>query len=141
MISFQTMANLAQSAQMTFDNMRVYYQHYSVDWEVSKICEQIEGLENWDILYSDQVVGAIRLAFDESGCYIRDLQVSPAFQNKGMGAQALAYVETLAKQAGVQQLRLRVFKISPAVHLYQRNGFVLDSEEDNFFYLSKTLGE
>ena len=139
MISFRVTTDLFTSAQMTFDNMRSYYEHYGVNWEVAKISEQIEGLENWDILYNELVIGAIRLAFDDSGCYIRDLQVIEAYQNKGIGAQALAYVEMLAKQAGVKQLRLRVFTISPAVHLYHRSGFIQDKEEDNFFYLSKTL--
>ena len=139
MISFTETDDLVASACMTFDNMRSYYEHYGVNWEVAKISEQIAGLENWDILFNGLAVGAIRLAFDEAGCYIRDLQVIEAYQNKGIGAQALTYVETLAKQAGVKQLRLRVFIISPAVHLYQRSGFVLDKEEDNFFYLSKML--
>jgi len=119
--------------------MRAYYEHYSVDWDQSKIHEQIVDLENWDILYNASVVGAIRLAFDHDECYIRDIQVSEKFQNNGIGAAALAECERLAIKAGVGQLRLRVFKISPAFHLYMRNGFEVDKEEDKFFYMSRKI--
>ncbi|WP_331459143.1 MULTISPECIES: GNAT family N-acetyltransferase [unclassified Pseudoalteromonas] len=139
MISYQATVDLYASADITYKNMRSYYEHYSVCWEQSKIQEQIVDLENWDILYNTSLVGAIRLAFDNEGCYIRDIQVSEKFQNKGIGAAALAECERLAIKAGVNLLRLRVFKISPAYHLYTRNGFVIDKEEDRFFYMSRKI--
>ncbi|MGR2947798.1 GNAT family N-acetyltransferase [Vibrio vulnificus] len=139
MISFQPTVDLASSAEITFENMRSYYEHYSVDWELSKIQEQIAGLENWDVLYNGILVGAIRLAYDHDGGYLRDLQVSELYRNQGIGAIALGEAESLVKRAGVEQLRLRVFKISPAYHLYKRMGFVEYSEEDRFYYMSKKI--
>ncbi|WP_076539232.1 N-acetyltransferase [Shewanella sp. UCD-KL21] len=139
MISYQSTADLYASADITFKNMRSYYEHYSVNWEQSKIHEQIVDLENWDILYNASIVGAIRLAFEHDGCYIRDLQVSEKFQNNGIGAAALTECERLAIKAGVNKLRLRVLKISPAYHLYIRNGFEVDKEEDRFFYMSRKI--
>jgi GNAT superfamily N-acetyltransferase len=138
-ISYQLATNLDASAAITYQNMRPYYQHYAVNWQQAKIRAKIAELENWDILYGSAVVGAMRLAFDQHGCYIRDLQVSEKFQNKGIGAAALAECERLAANAGVKQLRLRVFKISPAYHLYIRNGFAVDKQHDNFFYMSKNI--
>lgn len=139
MISYQATVDLYASADITYKNMRSYYEYYSVCWKQSNIQEQIVDLENWDILYNTSLVGAIRLAFDNEGCYIRDIQVSEKFQNKGIGAAALAECERLAIKAGVNLLRLRVFKISPAYHLYTRNGFVIDKEEDRFFYMSRKI--
>ncbi|GLS91366.1 hypothetical protein GCM10007916_24350 [Psychromonas marina] len=139
MITYQPTADLHVSAEITYKNMRSYYEHYSVNWEQSKIQAQIVDLENWDILYNSSIVGAIRLAFDNNECYIRDIQVSDKFQNKGIGASALAECERLAIKTGVNLLRLRVFKISPAYQLYTRNGFVIDKEEDRFFYLSRQI--
>lgn len=139
MLSYQPTVDLALSADITYQNMREYYAHYSVDWDKSKIEEQIAELQNWDILLNGAIVGAIRLAFDSEGCFIRDLQVSETFQNRGIGAAALAECHRLAIEAGAKKLRLRVFKISPAHHLYLRNGFVVDSEEDRFFYMSKMV--
>jgi GNAT superfamily N-acetyltransferase len=138
-ISYQPTADLCASADITYKNMRSYYEHFSVDWELDKIREQIDDLENLDILYHDAVVGAIRLAFDPEGCYVRDLQVSEKYQNKGIGAAALAECERLAIEAGANQLRLRVFKISPAHRLYLRYGFEVDREEDRFFYMSRKI--
>ncbi|MFT5705523.1 MAG: GNAT superfamily N-acetyltransferase [Shewanella sp.] len=139
MISYQSTADLDVSADITYENMRSYYEHYSVNWEKTKIQEQIADLENWDILYNASVVGAIRLVFDNKECYIRDLQVSEKYQNKGIGMAALAECERLAIKASVNQLRLRVFKISPAYHLYKRAGFEIDKEEVRFFYMSKKV--
>ncbi|WP_207890606.1 GNAT family N-acetyltransferase [Vibrio sinensis] len=139
MISFKPTVDLLASAELTFGNMHPYYQHYSVSWELNKIQEQIESLENWDVLYNEAIVGAIRLAYDEDGCYLRDLQVSEKFQNKGIGAAALSEVQRLACKAEVAHLRLRVFKISPAYELYKRTGFTVDKEDDRFYYMSKSI--
>ena len=86
---YQPTADLMASALLTYTNMRGYYEHYGVDWQQLKICEQISDLENWDVLLNGDVVGAMRLAFDDEGCYIRDLQVDAAFQNMGIGAAAI----------------------------------------------------
>ncbi len=119
--------------------MRSYYEHYSVDWNQSTVEELIASLKNWDILFNGTIVGAIRLAFDNSGCYVRDLQVSESYQNKGIGAAALKECERIAIHEGASQLRLRVFKISPAYRLYERNGFVVDKEEERFYYMSRQI--
>ncbi|WP_179025210.1 N-acetyltransferase [Shewanella sp. Scap07] len=141
MTSFQPTTDLLASAQITFDNMRSYYEHYSVDWQLPQIHTQIADLENWDIVYNGEIVGAIRLAYDSQGCYLRDLQVAQQFQNKGIGRDAIAEVKRLAIQAGANQLRLRVFKISPAVSLYQTIGFTIDTQEERFYYMSLKIVE
>ncbi|MDT7526790.1 GNAT family N-acetyltransferase [Pseudidiomarina sp. GXY010] len=139
MISFQRTENLSASALMTYENMRSYYEHYAVDWDCSKIEEQIRDLVNFDLLLKGEVVGAIRLAFDNDSCYVRDLQVSHHHQNKGFGAAALAECERLAINSGTNRLKLRVFRISPAYKLYIRSGFVVDSEDERFYNMSKML--
>ena len=111
---YQPTADLMASAQLTYTNMRGYYEYYGVDWQQLKICEQISDLENWDVLLNGDLVGAMRLAFGDEGCYIRDLQVDAAFQNMGIGAAAISECSRLAVHRGAMQLRLRVFKISPA---------------------------
>jgi GNAT superfamily N-acetyltransferase len=136
---YQPTADLMASALLTYTNMRGYYEHYGVDWQQLKICEQISDLENWDVLLNGDVVGAMRLAFDDEGCYIRDLQVDAGFQNMGIGAAAINECARLAVLRGAMQLRLRVFKISPAHKLYTRSGFNIDKEDDRFYYMSKSL--
>jgi len=138
-ISYQPACDLSKSAEITYKNMRPYYEHYLVDWEQPKILEQILNLDNLDILSNDEVIGAIRLSVDNDECYLRDLQVSEEFRNKGIGAAALSEVTRLALASGVRKVKLRVFKISPAHHLYKRNGFALISEDEKFYYMEKTI--
>lgn len=139
MISFQPTEDLQASAKITFENMRSYYEHYSVDWELPKILEQIESLENWDILSDGEIIGAVRLAYEGEGCYLRDLQVSKKFQGQGIGTAAITEAERLAKEDGAEYLKLRVFKISPAFYLYKRVGFSIDLEEERFYYMSRPI--
>lgn len=139
MVSYQKTEDLAFSAEITYVNMRSYYEHYSVDWDCSKIEDQIQDLANFDILVNGEVVGAIRLTFDNDGCYVRDLQVSERYQNKGIGALALSECERLAIESGANRLKLRVFKISPAFHLYERVGFVIDNADVRFYSMSRTI--
>jgi GNAT superfamily N-acetyltransferase len=138
-ISYQPASDLSKSAEITYNNMRSYYEHYLVDWEQPKILEKILSLDNWDILSEGEVVGAIRLSFDSDECYLRDLQVSEKFRNKGIGAAALVESTRLAQASGVRKLTLRVFKISPAHHLYKRNGFRLVSEDERFYYMEQAI--
>lgn len=121
--------------------MQPYYDHYGVDWQLEKIVEQIQTLENYDILCNGAVIGAIRLAFDLDGCYLRDLQVAEMYRNQGIGAKAILQIEQMVIDKGLQNLRLRVFKISPASHLYLRCGFETTEEDDRFLYMSKSLME
>lgn len=139
MILYQSTRDLSASAHITYNNMRTYYEHYAVNWEQSTIVEQIAGLENWDIVCDGEVVGAIRLAVGDDECYLRDLQVSDQYQNQGIGAQAITESVRLAREYGVNQLRLRVFKISPAYHLYTRCGFTIVSEDDRFFNMIQNI--
>jgi GNAT superfamily N-acetyltransferase len=138
-VSYQQTKDLSASAKMTFLNMRSYYEQYSVEWDSLKIEEQIRDLTNFDIMLNGEIVGAIRLVFDDDSCYIRDLQVSEQHQGKGLGALAFTECERLAVEAGVNRLKLRVFKISPAFRLYERVGFVVDSADDRFYNMSKKL--
>ena len=98
MIVYQLTRDVSTSAQLTYNNMRTYYEYYAVDWALPTIVEQITGLDNWDILSDGDVIGAIRLAWDNDECYLRDLQVSSQYQNQGIGAQAVAESVRLARE-------------------------------------------
>lgn len=119
--------------------MSQHYDQTSVGWDLAKIKEQIAGLENWDILFDGKIIGAIRLAYDDEGCYLRDLQVGEEYQNKGIGAVALGACEQFAINSGAGHLRLRVLKISPAFNLYKRHGFNVSKQDDKFYYMEKVI--
>ena len=121
--------------------MRTYYDHHGVDWDVSKVLEQTLNLENWDILLEGEVIGVIRLVYESDECYLRDIQVSAAHQNKGIGAKALEKVKQLAQESGAKLVKLRVLKISPAYNLYHRNGYGVTEEDEKFYYMKISLSD
>lgn len=139
MITFKPTTDLSVSAQLTYANMRGYYQQYGVEWGSAEIEAQIAGLDNFDLVAEDGPVGAIRLSYDGECCYLRDLQVSEGNKNRGYGAGAIAACVQLALSRGATVLKLKVFKSSPALRLYKRSGFVIDSSDDRFYYLSRVL--
>nr|WP_255589807.1 GNAT family N-acetyltransferase [Marinicella sp. NBU2979] len=117
--------------------MRVYYEKFAPDWDEAMIRGQIANLENWDILDNDEVVGALRIEFDNQCCVIRDLQVLSVRQNQGLGAQAIEYAGKQAVKNSATTLALRVLKVSPACRLYHRAGFATISEDERFYYMEK----
>ncbi|MEI8646880.1 GNAT family N-acetyltransferase [Paraglaciecola sp. Hal342] len=116
--------------------MRVYYEQFAPDWDVAKVLEVTQELENLDIVFHQEVVGVMRLATGDEGYIIRDLQVLPTFQNRGIGKAAVKEAKRRAANANVNTLTLRVLKISPAITLYTRNGFTIRSEDERFYHMA-----
>ncbi|MCH8492163.1 MAG: GNAT family N-acetyltransferase [Idiomarina sp.] len=139
MVTCRPAKDLARAASFTLTNMRPYYEQYSVDWDEAQIENMTKELANFDILFEGQLVGVIRLSFDNEECYLRDLQVVQSYQNRGIGSFALAEAERLTKEHGFSTLKLRVFKNSPAVHLYKRKGFGIINEDERLYYMSLTV--
>lgn len=119
--------------------MLPYYAQYAVDWDQAQIVQMTQELVNFDILFEEKLVGVVRLSFDTEECWLRDLQVDQSYQHRGIGSIAIAEAERLAKEHGSHILKLKVFKNSPAVHLYKRQGFGLTSEDDRFYYMSRAV--
>ena len=139
MITFQNTSDLSKSAEITYSNMQPYYLHYGADWDLNIIKQKISTLKNIDILFDRLIVGVIRLEKSAESFYLRDLQVSESHQNRGIGAAAFEEVKRLAISAGANIVRLRVFKTSPAYHLYQRLGFIVEKEEEKFYCMQFNL--
>lgn len=138
-IKFLRSKDLERAASFTFENMRVYYEQFAPDWNASKVLEVTSSLENYDILYQKEVVGVMRLQFESEYCILRDLQVVATAQNKGIGYAALQEAKKRTLQANLNKLTLRVFKVSPAVNLYKRNGFTIQSEDDRFYNMEVSV--
>jgi len=138
-ISFRRCENLREAAIITYNNMRLYYARYGVDWDSKIIEDKTLELENYDIIANKVMVGVFRLQNENGCCYLRDLQIKSSHQNLGIGQFVLNEIKRIAKEAQFSTVQLRVFKISPAVELYKRNGFVLKNEDDRFFNLTADL--
>jgi ribosomal protein S18 acetylase RimI-like enzyme len=55
--------------------------------------------------------------------YIGELDVDPAYRNRGIGAQLLAYAEAEARAIGAPRMALATGVSNPARHLYERAGY------------------
>jgi GNAT superfamily N-acetyltransferase len=138
-ITFVPSSDLGRAANFTFENMRGYYAQFAPDWNAEKVLEVTKALVNYDIQLDNQTVGVMRLQFEDNTYVLRDLQVIPSAQNRGIGSAAIKEAEKLAVAARVNSLTLRVFKISPAVSLYNKVGFVVSSEDERFYNMVKPL--
>ncbi len=67
-IGFLRSENLKRAANLTFENMQIYYEQFAPDWNASKVFEVTSQLKNYDILYQQEVVGVMRLQFEKE-CY------------------------------------------------------------------------
>ena len=137
--TFIPSTNLPKAAEFTFNNMRDYYAQFAPDWDAEKVLGITAELINYDIQVDSETVGVMRLQYDGNTCMLRDLQFIPSAQNKGIGSAAIEEAERLALGANTNSLDLRVFKVSPAVSLYKKVGFIIKSEDDRFFNMTKHL--
>ena len=87
-------------------------------------------------MLNGEVIGAIRLAYETDRCLLRDIQIKATHQSKGFGALVIAKVVELAEEKQLSYVDLRVFKRSPAYRLYDRLGFVVESEDDKFYQMT-----
>ncbi|RUO76538.1 GNAT family N-acetyltransferase [Pseudidiomarina taiwanensis] len=139
MVTFRSSKDLAVAAHFTLSNMQQYYDHYAVDWDAAQIEKMTQELVNLDILFQGKLVGVMRLSYDPEACWLRDLQIEQSYQNQGIGSIAIAEALRLAREHCASALKLKVFKNSPAVHLYKRQGFDLTSEDERFYYMSRPV--
>lgn len=113
----------AFAESIILQNMSAYYKQLDMRWDTALFAKQWGELDSYELVMDASRVGLLCLYHDDRAYYIRELQIDPSWQRRGLGTAAIRYVEDLARQADIGSLRLRVFRINPARHLYQRLGF------------------
>ena len=97
----------------------------------------------WFICDDERAIGYVVLAFDFSleyrgkGGWIDEFFVLPGYRGKGIGAQAMNFVEQAARDLGVQVMHLEVNHGNPAIELYRRQGY----RDHQRYLMSKWLQE
>jgi N-acetylglutamate synthase-like GNAT family acetyltransferase len=81
------------------------------------------------ILIGQQPIGVIKLGLLPDKLHIRQLQISPSYQNKGIGGKVLSLVKEKAKQLNLP-LTLNVLLANPVISLYLRHSFVVTRQND-----------
>jgi len=125
--------------QLTLRNMEPYYKELGIRWDHALFDANWKGFENYEIAIDKCAIGTLRLSHDNCAYYIRDLQIDPDWQNKGVGSQAINFAIAVAQKEGFQLLRLRVFCANPAVALYRRLGFRICKTEVGVHAMEREL--
>ncbi len=81
------------------------------------------------ILCDEQVIGLLKLSALEHSVHVRQIQILPEFQNRGIGAMVVDLVKRRARKLKLP-VTLNVLLKNPAKHLYLRQGFKVVSHND-----------
>ena len=125
-----------------FDEYRVFYKQPTNQKEVRNFLK--ERLANNDsiifIAYIDEVpVGFTQLYFlfssvsMKSVFLLNDLYIDSNFRNKSIGTSLINKAKTLSWEKDYKGIIIQTEKTNPAQHLYQREGFVLDTDLSFFW--------
>ena len=104
-------------------NMIGYLASRGIAWDSARFEASWRDFENLIILKSSLAVGHLRLAPEPPALGLRDLQIRPEQQNRGIGSWAVQQAQAMAALRGFRGLKLRVYEENPAKALYARLGF------------------
>ncbi|CAH0526662.1 GNAT family N-acetyltransferase [Vibrio hippocampi] len=113
---------------LTKANMASYYQTRGITWDHNQFLNSWEDLDNYEVHLDQTRVGVLRFSYSGDTTFLRDFQLLPEFQGRGIGAECLDQVVKHALGCQSTKLVLRVFSENPAINLYGSKGFVKTSE-------------
>lgn len=118
----------AFAERLSHDNMAAYRESRGIAWDPARFESSWASFDNRVIESQGVAVGVLRLHELPDALEIRDLQLLPAHQGRGLGAWAVRQAFRRAAELGKPELRLRVFPENPAGRLYERLGFAVVAE-------------
>ena len=102
-----------------------YYEKNDLIWDDQKKLKRYKECTLWKIL-EENVIGFFMVYENDDIFYLAELHINPEFRNQGYGAKALSKIKDMAASLGYAEIRVGVFKNSPAYQLYTRSGFALE---------------
>jgi ribosomal protein S18 acetylase RimI-like enzyme len=129
-------SELTISESLSRLNMMSYRQARDVAWDSERFRQSWRDFENLAIIDDSQcLLGFVRLLVEGDALAIRDLQILPEFQYRGIGSWAISQVKQMAMARGFAVVQLRVYPENPALALYTRHGFVVDRVENTVVHM------
>ncbi|WP_258872213.1 GNAT family N-acetyltransferase [Thalassotalea euphylliae] len=98
----------------------------SDEQHVARIHEHFN--DSFLIKLGHSTVGLIKLGVENGSLHIRQFQILPEYQNKGIGDKVLLVCKRKASEQG-RSLTLNVLLDNPAKQLYLRHGFVIEQSD------------
>ena len=92
---------------------------------------------NYELIESNgEILAAMWVEYEHDHIWLREIQVCPEHQNKGIGSRLLRQLMEDADASGLP-IRLRVLRRSRALPLYEKVGFARDGEyKDSHFWMA-----
>jgi len=84
------------------------------------------------ICTDDQDIGMLKVVYGPKQVQLCQIQLLPEYRGRGIGSMLIAKLQEGASASGIS-ISLNVFRSNPAIKLYMRLGFNIDSENDNMF--------
>ncbi|MBN3493834.1 GNAT family N-acetyltransferase [Vibrio neptunius] len=125
---------------LTKTNMAPYYQTRGIIWDHNQFLNSWQELDNYEVHLDNTRVGVLRFSYADGITFLRDLQLLPEYQGKGIGAKCLDLAAVHALNIQSTKLVLRVFSENPAINLYQSKGFIRSSEVNGLVEMTFPLG-
>ena len=102
---------------------------------------QVAGFWKYHSISEFQVIevekkfaGGVHVKEEENKTYIKMIFLLPRYQNKGMGTSLIKDLQKVCCTKS-KSLNLKVIKGNPAIHCYQRLGFVIVDEDESFIMM------
>ncbi|NQX89728.1 MAG: GNAT family N-acetyltransferase [Halioglobus sp.] len=114
--------------------MLPYFREAGIPWSFEKRLALYRDLDIYEI-WIDEIVGYLVFREGEGKFFLADIQIASGHRNDGIGTCLLEKTRYIAKLRGYSDIHLQVFKTSPAIHLYLRNGYERIDETQHMFVL------
>ncbi len=90
-------------------------------------------IENvFKIFFNNCFAGAVEITKETDFFFLNRIEIFPDYQNLGIGTEIIKSIIAAAEE-NFLSVKLMVFKINPAKHLYSKLGFKVVSENDSHF--------
>src|SRR5262245_3162300 len=117
-------------AEQTFENWPAVEAHARATGDAEAGRLQIMELDG-------RPIGIMKVERTDTHIQLHQLFILPEYQRRGIGGWLLEDLLAEARAVGLP-VRLRVLRVNPAKHLYERHGFRVTSEEPARFYMQST---
>ena len=87
--------------------------------------------------YQQRVGGYFSVLINQRACSLRiySIAVHPDFRGKKVGQLLIDQIAAIAQKQGLKRITLEVnVSNSPAIHLYEKNGFKCTSIKENYYH-------
>ena len=121
-------------------NMAGYLASRGIAWDTGRFLSSWHAFENLMILADAEVVGLLRLLPEGDALGLRDLQIQPRHQGRGIGTWAVREAQSIAARRGYPRLQLRVYPENPARALYARAGFEVAADTGDILHMTWASG-